>query len=56
MPVEIQELEVRAQAEPPPPPPSGAAESAAAAADIDEHALRAALRREAWRQERLLAD
>jgi hypothetical protein len=55
MPVVIEELEVQAQVPPEPrAPPPTASEGQGGA--LDERALHAALAREAWRRERLVAD
>jgi hypothetical protein len=55
MAVVIEELDVQTQA-PPPAPATLAADAAQASPALDEHALQAALQREAWRLARLAAD
>ncbi len=54
MAVVIEELDVQTQ--PPPAAPALADAAASASAELDEAALQAALQREAWRLDRLLAD
>ncbi len=54
MAVVIEELEVQTQ--PPPTTPPLADAAASTRAELDESALQAALQREAWRLDRLLAD
>lgn len=54
MAVVIEELDVQTQ--PPPAAPALADAAASTRAELDEAALQAALQREAWRLERLMAD
>lgn len=54
MAVVIEELDVQTQ--PPPTTPALAEAAASTRAELDEAALQAALQREAWRLERLMAD
>lgn len=54
MAVVIEELDVQTQ--PPPAAPALAEAASSAPPALDEAALQAALQREAWRQERLMAD
>lgn len=56
MAVVIEELEVQAQPQPAAPPAPANEAQGGGSGQFDEHALHAALAREAWRHERLRAD